>query len=86
MQPVETVGAMFDPRVHEALGSIETAEHPDHQVLEEVRRGYKIRDKLLRPALVKIASNSAVGVSSWSKGNDKKKSKGSGSVVGFGVD
>jgi molecular chaperone GrpE len=59
VQPVETVGAMFDPRVHEALGSIETAEFPDHQVLEEIRRGYKIRDKLLRPALVRIASNAA---------------------------
>jgi molecular chaperone GrpE len=60
VQPVETVGAMFDPRVHEALGSIETAEFPDHQVMEEVRRGYKLRDKLLRPALVRIASNTAV--------------------------
>lgn len=59
VQPVETVGAMFDPRVHEALGSIETAEFPDHQVMEEIRRGYKIRDKLLRPALVRIASNAA---------------------------
>ena len=57
--PVETVGAQFDPRVHEALGSIETTEFPDHQVLEEIRRGYKIREKLLRPALVRIASNSA---------------------------
>jgi molecular chaperone GrpE len=60
VQPVETVGTMFDPRVHEALGSVETAEHPDHQVLEEIRRGYKIRDKLLRPALVRIADNKAV--------------------------
>ena len=57
--PVETVGAMFDPRVHEALGSVETAEFPDHQVIEEVRKGYKIREKLLRPALVKIAVNKA---------------------------
>jgi molecular chaperone GrpE len=57
--PVETVGAQFDPRVHEALGSIETAEFPDHQVLEEIRRGYKIREKLLRPALVRIAVNPA---------------------------
>jgi len=57
VQAVEAVGAQFDPRIHEALGSIETAEHPDHQVLEEIRRGYKIRDKLLRPALVKIAVN-----------------------------
>src|SRR6185437_15292326 len=55
--PVETVGAQFDPRIHEALGSIETKEFPDHQVLEEVRRGYKIREKLLRPALVRIAVN-----------------------------
>jgi molecular chaperone GrpE len=58
--PVESVGAQFDPRVHEALGSIETKEFPDHQVLEEIRRGYKVREKLLRPALVKIASNSAM--------------------------
>jgi molecular chaperone GrpE len=55
--PVESVGAQFDPRIHEALGSIETKEFPDHQVLEEIRRGYKIRDKLLRPALVRIAVN-----------------------------
>jgi molecular chaperone GrpE len=59
VQVVETVGAQFDPRIHEALGSIETTEFPDHQVLEEIRRGYKIRDKLLRPALVRIASNTA---------------------------
>jgi len=59
VQPVETIGAQFDPRIHEALGSIETVEHPDHQVLEEIRRGYKLRDKLLRPALVRIASNTA---------------------------
>ncbi len=57
VQPVETVGAMFDPRFHEALGSVETKEHPDHQVLEEIRRGYKMRDKLLRPAMVRIAVN-----------------------------
>ena len=57
--PVETVGAQFDPRIHEALGSIETAELPDHQVVEEIRRGYKIRERLLRPAMVKIAVNPA---------------------------
>jgi molecular chaperone GrpE len=57
---VETVGTQFDPRIHEALGSIETPEFPDHQVIEEIRRGYKIREKLLRPAMVKIAVNKAV--------------------------
>jgi len=57
VQPVEAVGAQFDPRVHEALGSEERDDVPDHQVVEEIRRGYKLRDKLLRPALVKIATN-----------------------------
>ena len=59
VQAVESIGSQFDPRIHEALGSIETVEHPDHEVLEEIRRGYKLRDKLLRPALVRIAANSA---------------------------
>jgi molecular chaperone GrpE len=59
VQAVESLGTQFDPRIHEALGSIETTEFPDHQVLEEIRRGYKLRDKLLRPALVRIASNAA---------------------------
>ena len=59
VQAVETVGAQFDPRIHEALGSIETVEFPDHQVLEEIRRGYKLRDKLLLPAMVRIAVNPA---------------------------
>lgn len=55
--PVEAVGAPFDPRVHEALESVERTDVPDHQVVDEVRRGYRIKDKLLRPALVRIASN-----------------------------
>jgi len=59
VQQVETVGTQFDPRVHEALGSEETNEHPDDQVLEEIRKGYRIKEKLLRPALVKVAKNHA---------------------------
>jgi molecular chaperone GrpE len=55
--PVETVGQPFDPRVHEALDSVERTDLPDHQVIEEVRRGYRIKDRLLRPALVRIAVN-----------------------------
>lgn len=55
--PVETVGQPFDPRVHEALESVERTDVPDHQVIEEVRRGYRIRERLLRPALVRIAVN-----------------------------
>lgn len=57
VQPVEAVGATFDPRVHEALEMVERSDLPDHQVFEEVRRGYRIRDRLLRPALVRVVSN-----------------------------
>jgi molecular chaperone GrpE len=57
VQPVEAVGTRFDPRVHEALESVDRTDLPDHQVLEEVRRGYRIRDRLLRPALVRIVNN-----------------------------
>jgi molecular chaperone GrpE len=57
VQPVESVGVRFDPRVHEALESVDRSDLPDHQVLEEVRRGYRIRDRLLRPALVRIVNN-----------------------------
>lgn len=55
--PVATVGEPFDPRLHEALGSVERDDIPDQYVAEEVRRGYRLRDRLLRPAMVRIASN-----------------------------
>ncbi len=56
--PVPAVGETFDPRVHEALGSIDRDDLPDQSVAEEVRRGYKLRERLLRPALVRVVHNS----------------------------
>ncbi|MFC5864026.1 nucleotide exchange factor GrpE [Acidicapsa dinghuensis] len=57
VQAIPTVGQEFDPRVHEALGSVERNDLPDHSVAEEIRRGYKIRERLLRPAMVRVVSN-----------------------------
>ncbi len=57
VQPVVTVGEEFDPRHHEAMGSVEREDMPDQHVAEEVRRGYRLREKLLRPALVRVVSN-----------------------------
>jgi molecular chaperone GrpE len=54
---IPTVGQQFDPRVHEALGSVERDDLPDHSVAEEIRKGYRIRERLLRPAMVRIVSN-----------------------------
>ena len=57
--PVETAGQQFDPRSMEALGSVETTEFPDDAVVDEVRRGYRIKERLLRPALVRVAVNNS---------------------------
>jgi molecular chaperone GrpE len=57
VQPVETIGAEFDPRVHEAIEMVEKPDIPDHQIFDEVRRGYRIKERLLRPAMVRVASN-----------------------------
>ncbi len=58
VNPVAAVGEAFDPRVHEALGTIDRDDIPDQHVAEEVRRGYKMRERLIRPALVRVAHNS----------------------------
>jgi molecular chaperone GrpE len=55
--PVPAVGEAFDPRVHEALGSVDREDLPDQHVAEEIRRGYKLRERLLRPAMVRVAHN-----------------------------
>jgi len=57
VNPVPTVGEAFDPRMHEALGSVERDDMPDQHVAEEIRRGYRLRERLLRPALVRVAHN-----------------------------
>jgi molecular chaperone GrpE len=58
VRPISAKGEQFDPRLHEAIEMVDTAEVPDHQVIEELQRGYKLKDRLLRPAMVKIARNS----------------------------
>ena len=50
-------GEPFDPHIHEAIEMVETSDAPDHEVIEELQRGYKIKDRLLRPAMVKVAKN-----------------------------
>jgi len=57
VQPIPTVGQQFDPRIHEALGTVEREDLPDQSIAEEIRKGYRIRERLLRPALVRIVSN-----------------------------
>ena len=57
VQPIAAVGQAFDPRLHEAIEMVDTAAVPDHQVMEELQRGYKYKERMLRPAMVKVARN-----------------------------
>jgi len=57
LKTVPALGQPFDPHVHEAIEMVETTEAADHQVLEELQHGYKLKDRLLRPAMVKVARN-----------------------------
>jgi molecular chaperone GrpE len=55
VEEVDATGKMFDPNLHEAISQQESAEVPEGQVLQQVRRGYKLRERLLRPATVIVA-------------------------------
>jgi molecular chaperone GrpE len=57
LRPIPAVGEQFDPRLHEAIEAVETSNVPDHQVVEELQPGYKLKDRLLRPAMVRVARN-----------------------------
>lgn len=57
VHPIASKGEAFDPRFHEAVEMVDTSDAPDHQVVEELLRGYKFKDRLLRPAMVKVARN-----------------------------
>ena len=58
VNPILAKGEAFDPRQHEAIEMVETSDVPDQHVVEELQRGYKFKDRLLRPAMVKVAKNS----------------------------
>jgi len=57
VSPVESsAGTAFDPREHEAVVSVPDTGHPEGVIVEEVRRGYRLRDRVIRPALVAVAA------------------------------
>jgi molecular chaperone GrpE len=57
LEPVESVGQVFDPHLHEAVTIEPTDEHEENTIIEEFQRGYKLGEKLLRPAKVKVAAS-----------------------------
>jgi len=59
LEPIESVGSTFDPKVHEAIGHEESTEQPEDTVVSELRRGYRIRDRVVRPSLVRVSRRPA---------------------------
>jgi molecular chaperone GrpE len=57
LQEIPAHGELFDPRLHEAVEVVNTTVAEDNHVLKDVRRGYKLNDRLLRPAMVLVAHN-----------------------------
>jgi molecular chaperone GrpE len=57
LRAIPAKGEVFDPHLHEAIEMVDTNQAPDHQILEELQRGYKLKDRLLRPSMVRVARN-----------------------------
>ncbi len=57
LRPIPAKGEPFDPHLHQAVEMVDTTEAEDHHVLDELQRGYKLKDRLLRPAMVRVARN-----------------------------
>jgi molecular chaperone GrpE len=58
VQSIPTMGQPFDPSGHQAVASVPSAKVPDKHVVEEFQRGYRLHDRVLRPAMVTVSSGS----------------------------
>lgn len=56
LEIIEAEGQTFDPNFHEAVMQTPTSEHPEHTIINELQKGYKMGDKVLRPSLVNVAT------------------------------
>ncbi len=56
VKPIEAVGQPFNPEVHQAVMQVESDEHEEGIVVEELQKGYVMKEKVLRPAMVKVSS------------------------------
>jgi len=56
VQEISAIGQKFDPHLHEAIARVESKEHAEGIVLAQKRKGYKLRDRLLRPAMVTVSA------------------------------
>lgn len=55
VEPIDSIGKPFDPALHQAMGQLESAEHPVNTVVQQMQKGYRLNERLLRPAFVMVA-------------------------------
>ena len=60
LRPIAAKGKPFDPRIHEAVEVVDSTSGEDNHVLEELQPGYKLEDRMLRPAMVRVSRNDAL--------------------------
>lgn len=56
LKAMEAVGQPFDPNLHEAVLRVDSEEHPENTVVEELQKGYYLKEKVLRPSMVKVSN------------------------------
>ena len=79
LDPLDTKGQLFDPHLHQAVESVESEQHRDQEIVEELQRGYKLRHRLLRPAVVKVAVAPKAATDGAGERHSKKSTASEGS-------
>lgn len=55
LSPIEAVGELFNPEFHQAIMQVESEDHEEGIIVEEVQKGYMLKDKVIRPSMVKVS-------------------------------
>ncbi len=56
LKAIEAIGQQFDPNLHDAVLRVESEEHPENTVVDELQKGYYLKEKVLRPSMVKVSN------------------------------
>jgi molecular chaperone GrpE len=75
LTPIDTAGKIFDAHLHEAVETVTGPGYRDHEIVEELQRGYKLRHRLLRPAVVKVAVRSGDKNPASGEGNKNQETR-----------
>ena len=80
LSPIEAVGKPFDPHEHEAVVQEERPDVPDGTVIAELQRGYRIRDRVLRPAMVVVSTGGPITNTTTNQSPNQNFSTDSGGI------